>query len=220
MEENITQNINDKKTARELDIEARKRAIKMKRFGKYLVVVLILALVGYGGYKLVVKRESKPTPGVFFEAQTREHITVGESHPEYNSNPPTGGWHYNTPAQTGIYDREIPDETIIHNLEHSHVWISYRPDLLDQENVEKLADLAKKYGPKMIMTPRVKNDSPVAIVAWQYLLKFDEMNDETLRQMDEFIQYHRGTAGPENPLDFGFGDFRGSSVPSPTPMDQ
>lgn len=201
------------------EIKSRQRAIKTKMIFKYLIWILVLVLIIYGGYKLFGGKEDLgPAPGMFFEAQSRDHIQMGASHPEYNSNPPTGGWHYNQPAQTGIYDKELPDEQLIHNLEHSHVWISYRQDLLNKEDIEKLANLAKKYGPKMIMTPRSKNDSLVAIAAWQYLLKFDQINDATFQEMDKFIQYHRGRSGPENPLDFGFGDFRGKEAPSPTPM--
>lgn len=198
------------------------RRVQAQKTSKRVVVFLILILVAYGGYKLFANKapeSNKPTPGTFYEAQSRDHIAPGAAHPEYNSNPPTGGWHYATPAQTGIYDKELPDEQLVHNLEHSHVWISYKPDL-DKDGIEKLADLAKKYGPKMIMTPRTKNDSLVTLVTWQYLIKFDKVDDSTLEQMDDFIQAHRGRSGPENPLDFGFSDFRGKEAPSPTPMSQ
>lgn len=205
------------------EIKSRQRAIKTKRAFKYLVLVLILALVAFGGYKLFRNKdtgtESGPKPGVFYEAQSRDHIAVGSAHPEYNSNPPTGGWHYGAPAQTGIYNQELLDEQIIHNLEHSHIWVSYRQDL-DKDSIEKLASLAKKYGPKMIMTSRSKNPSPVAVTAWQYLITFDQVNDDTLKTMDNFIKAYRGKAGPENPLDFGFGDFRGKEAPTLTPMGQ
>lgn len=206
------------------EIKSRQRAIKTKRAFKYLTLVLILALVVFGGYKLFKNQDTGtdpgPKPGVFFEAQSRNHIAVGSVHPEYNSDPPTGGWHYGAPAQTGIYDKELPDEQIIHNLEHSHIWISYKPGVIDDEGIEKLVELTKKYGPKMIMTPRSKNPSPIAIVAWQYLITLDQISDDTLQTMDNFIKAYRGKAGPENPLDFGFGDFRGKEVSQPTPMGQ
>lgn len=199
-------------------IRAGRRLILIRKFFKLLIWVFILAVIIYSGYKLFKKGPTTP-PGTFFEAQSRDHITEGATHSEYNSNPPTGGWHYAQPAQTGIYDVELPDEQLIHNLEHSHVRISYRPDLLDKDSIEKLVDLTKKYGPKMIMTPRAKNDSAVAINAWQYLQKFDKVDDVSLEQMNDFIKYHRGKSGPENPLDFGFSDFRGGkAIPTLTPM--
>jgi|SRR3989338_280375 len=206
----------------ESEIKSRQRAIKTKKLVKYLVLALILVLAGFGLYKLLKSSDdtSGLKPGVFFEAQSRDHIAIGSPHPEYNSNPPTGGWHYDIPAQTGIYDKELPDEQLIHNLEHGHIWITYRPGAIDNESIEKLVSLAKKYGPKMIMTPRAKNPGPIAIAAWQYLITFDKVDDENLRVIDNFIRVYRGKAGPENPLDFGFGDFRGKEAPTLTPMGQ
>ncbi len=213
-----TQNNIDKKQEM---IRAGQRSVLVRKFFKLVIWLIILAIIGYGGYKLFKKGPSSPPPGTFFEAQSRDHITEGAEHPEYNSNPPTGGWHYAQPVQTGIYDIELADEQLIHNLEHSHVWISYRPDLLDKDSIEKLVDLAKKYGPKMIMTPRTKNDPTVAIAAWQYLDKFEKIDDATLDNMNDFIKYHRGVSGPENPLDFGFTDFRGGkAIPTVAPMNK
>lgn len=201
-------------------IKAGRRSILIRKFFRLLIWMFILAVIIYGGYKLFKKGPMTSPPGTFFEAQSRDHITEGATHPEYNSNPPTGGWHYAQPVQTGIYDVELSDEQLIHNLEHSHVRIAYRQDLLSKDDIEKLVNLAKKYGPKMIVTPRARNDSAVAITAWQYLQKFDKVDDFSLEQMDDFIKYHRGASGPENPLDFGFADFRGKPIPILTPMSK
>lgn len=142
--------------------------------------------------------------GEYFQAQSRDHIKSGAEHPAYNSNPPTGGWHYDQPAQSGIYDTEFRDEQLVHNLEHSHVWIAYKPDL-PAEQVELLAEIAKDYGSKIIMVPRQANDSPVALVAWEHLLKMETVDEAMVR---EFIEAYWGTAGPEKIADFGFKDFR------------
>ncbi|OGM99787.1 MAG: hypothetical protein A3B91_02175 [Candidatus Yanofskybacteria bacterium RIFCSPHIGHO2_02_FULL_41_29] len=183
---------------------------KKKMTKKTIQLFVILAIIGalawpiYSYFNKAVEQANKPLPGEYFVAQSRDHITVGQKHEIYNSNPPTGGWHYAQPAQSGIYDKEFPDEQLIHNLEHSHVWIAYRPDL-SPDQVEKLADIAKEYGSKIIMTPRVANDSPIALVAWERLLKMDSV-DEVLAR--EFVDAYRGTAGPEKIADFGFKDFR------------
>ncbi len=128
----------------------------------------------------------------FFPAQSREHIDEGASHPAYNSNPPTGGWHYNQPAAAGVYDTELPDERVVHNLEHGHVWISYRPDL-DKESINKIADIAISYSSKIIVTPRTKNDSLIAVVAWEHLMKLDSFQEDKILA---FIKQFRNK-GPE-----------------------
>lgn len=151
--------------------------------------------------------------GEYFQAQSRDHIKSGAEHPAYNSNPPTGGWHYDQPAQSGIYDTEFRDEQLVHNLEHSHIWIAYKPDL-PAEQVELLADMAEDYGSKIIMAPRQANDSPIALVAWEHLLKMETVDEVLIR---EFIEAYRGIAGPEKIADFGFKDFRGLKEQSSGP---
>lgn len=185
--------------------EAKKKTIQ--KIVWWLVILAALILLGwpiYSYFKTASNRVDKPAPGIYFQSQSRDHVTVGSQHPLYNSNPPTGGWHYDAPAQTGIYDKEFSDEQLIHNLEHSHVWIAHKPDL-SSEQIELLADIVKDYGSRIIMAPRSANDSPIALMAWEHLLKMDSVDEALVR---EFIETYRGTAGPEKIPDSGFKDFR------------
>ena len=196
-----------KKQEKEEMAQAERRKKLIKKGLWWLVILAVLILIGWRGYgyfkKAAVEGE-RPKPGQYFQAQSRDHIKPGAEHPAYNSNPPTGGWHYDQPAQSGIYDKEFSDEQLIHNLEHSHIWIVYKPDL-PADQVEKLADIAKDYGSKIIMTLRPANDTKIALVAWEYLLTMDAIDEVNIRK---FIDYHRGVAGPEKIPDFGFKDFR------------
>ena len=54
------------------------------------------------------------------------------------------------------------------------------------------------------MEPRAANDAPIALVAWQQLLKLDAVDEPQIRA---FIDAYRGR-GPENVPDSGFKDFR------------
>lgn len=183
----------------------------MKKSTGITLVIVILAVVaiGYGLYRVGTK-PPHPLVGEFFPAQSREHIQVGTPHDAYNTNPPTGGWHYAEPAQTGIYDKEIVDEQLVHNLEHSHVWIAYKPGKVSAEDINKLADVAKSYGSKIVMTPRAANpdDAPIALVAWEHLEKLQTFDEAKVR---EFIDDNRSYAGPVDERlipDSGFKDFR------------
>lgn len=182
------------------------RSQMLKNGLKWLGILVLAGLVVWKtyGYFKTASIEEATVQGDYFQAQSRDHIKIGDSHPAYNSNPPTGGWHYDQPAQSGIYDKEFLDEQLVHNLEHSHVWIAHRPDL-SADQVEKLADIAKDYGSKIIMAPRATNDSPIALVAWEHLLKMDTVDEAQARA---FIEAHRGLSGPEKLADFGFKDFR------------
>lgn len=204
-----------KKEIREKTAMAAQNKKKVKKLITALIYLVILVVVVFGVFKLATKK-GPPVPGEFFPAQSRQHINPGESHPPYNSNPPTGGWHYGQPVQTGIYDKPLPDEELIHNLEHGHIWIAYKPDL-PKDQIEQLVKIAKSYGSRIVMTPRAANDSPIAIVAWQHLFKLQNVDEPQIRV---FINAYRNVAGPEKNIpDFGFGDFRGkTNVPSVSPM--
>ena len=217
MEETTKTEYELKKEQKEKKTQGRQVKNRARTAGRMIIYFAVLLLVASGVYKLAT-RKAIPPPGQFYEAQSREHIAIGATHPTYNSNPPSGGWHYNGPAQTGIYDKELPDEQVIHNLEHGHIWFAYKPDLA-KDQIEKLAEIAKDYGLRIIMTLRTANDSPIAIVAWEHVYKLDLVDDATERQIRAFIGAYRNIAGPEKNIpDSGFGDFRGkSSVPSVSP---
>lgn len=188
-------------------VREEQRKKMMRKAVKWVITLAVLALLGwpiYSYFKKASNQADKPAPGQYFKAQSRDHIQPGAEHAAYNSNPPTGGWHYDQPAQTGIYDKEFPDEQLVHNLEHSHIWIAYHPDL-SADQIEKLADIAKDYGSKIIMALRPANDTSIALVAWEHLLTMDLVNEAVVR---EFIDAYRGLAGPEKIPDFGFKDFR------------
>ena len=173
-------------------IEAIRRAA-IKKFlilGVFIAVVLAFSAWGV----IVYQNRLKNLPGRFFANQGQEHIAVNAPHPEYNSNPPTSGWHYGQPAEWGVYTKELPDEQLIHNLEHGGIWIAYKPDL-SEEIKKKLEEFYKKYGRKIIVTPRAKNDSDIALAAWNHLDTFGvaEYSDE---RVEKFIKAFRNK-GPE-----------------------
>lgn len=207
--ENISNNVQQKyyftkKQEKERQIKAEHNKKKFIKIIKWLVVVAIGALIIFGLYKIATK-PGVPIPGESFSSQGQEHIDPGSSHPAYNSNPPSSGWHYPRPAQSGIYDTEFSDEQLIHNLEHGHIWIAYKPDT-SKDQIELLANIAKSYGSKVIMAPRKENDTSIAVVAWQHVFKLTVVDEA---QIKNFIDAYRGR-GPENIPDSGFKDFRNS----------
>lgn len=119
---------------------------------------------------------------VAFEILESPHIPEGSPRPEYNSDPPTSGPHYARWPEAGIYapDATIPDEYLVHNLEHGHVWLSYR-DASDSEIIDALAAIVQSYDGGIIMTVRPDNDSPVIAAAWGRVLKLESVDEEQIR---------------------------------------
>lgn len=138
------------------------------------VPVIFLVIAGVAIFLLVGAREQPIAKA--FPIQGIQHIKEGESHPPYNSNPPTSGWHYGTAAPWGVHERELPDEQVVHNLEHGGIWISYHPSL-DGETVDKLREIVRRYRSKVILTPRAKNDTKIALAAWGRLDTFDALDE-------------------------------------------
>jgi len=125
-------------------------------------------------------------PGEEFEIQPAEHIQQGADHPPYNSNPPTSGWHYSQQADWGFYTEELPDERVVHNLEHGGIWISYTN--VSDEKRSQLQDLAKQYPKSVIATKRTANDAPIAVASWGQLLKLESFGRA---RIVEFIEQNR-----------------------------
>ncbi len=127
-----------------------------------------------------------------------------------HSNPPTYGDHHPsdslgtdsdpgiTPRSTGIYTTEQPDEDLIHNLEHGHVWISYDPSLLSDADIAALEQLvrdgagnAEGSGVGVILTPRPANDQAIALASWAHLQTLDSYDPSLIR---DFVDTNRGKA--------------------------
>lgn len=79
----------------------------------------------------------------------------------YDQTPPFGGPHDSTWANcTGtVYADAIRTENAVHSLEHGAIWITYNPDLVDQDQIDSLAARVngKSY---MLMSPYLARAAP------------------------------------------------------------
>ena len=147
-----------------------------------VVVVGVVVWLGRGALRsgpATAGLGSTPLPIVDYAIQGRDHIALGQPHPPYNSNPPTSGWHYPQPADWGFYNEELPDELLVHNLEHGGIWISYR-SAEDTELINQLVALIRGYRSKVIITQRSRNDTPLAVAAWGHLMKLDHYDNTAI----------------------------------------
>ncbi len=170
--------------------EQRLQATRRRR--RSLAIGGVIALAAIAATGLGIWSAVRPKPGEPIASQGATHIARGQPHPAYNSNPPTSGWHTPQVAAWGTLRSEVPDEFVLHNLEHGGIWISYK-DPNDGALVEKLEGLASRNPSKIIVTPRQKNDSPIAVAAWGRLLKLNAYDERTIV---EFVDAFRNR-GPE-----------------------
>lgn len=133
---------------------------------------------------------------VAYEAIGREHIPDSQER-EYNSNPPTSGPHNARWVRpNGVYTTQYSDTLLIHNLEHGHVWLSYR-DEGDTEAIAILRAVQEKYADRVIVTYRPENDNRIEVAAWTRLLSLNELDSD---QIEAFIVRYSDQA-PESILE-------------------
>jgi len=132
------------------------------------------------------------------EIQSRDHIAVGAEHLVYNSNPPVGGWHYGQTARRNFYDEKIPDEYIIHNLEHGDVWIAYHPRI----STDAKKKLKRFLYSRVIITARPENNFDISLVAWGRVDGFNLEDGEFPKErIDDFIKRYKNKGTEKVPLD-------------------
>lgn len=168
-----------------------------------IIMVIGVLLAGFGIYTLAGSKDTSlpkelgvkipvdPTSG-------RLHINFGEQHASFTSNPPTSGPHYNIdglgPIECKFYDKEVLDESVIHNLEHGAVWITYKVN--DSKLKEQLKTIADE-NTKIAVSYRPKNDSLISLSGWGRLLKLDSFDETKIKQ---FIKIYRNGKDAPEPL--------------------
>lgn len=143
------------------------------------------------------EKESRPYVGEKIADMGASHVKQGESHAQYNSNPPTSGPHWGDGvAGAGIKDKEIPDELLVHSLEHGAVIVSYKSDL-PQDQVEKLKNVFNEASGKKIMVPRKNLDVPIALTSWGWILKLQTIDEAKIK---DFIKTNNDRAPEKAPI--------------------
>jgi hypothetical protein len=75
----------------------------------------------------------------------------------------------------------------VHSLEHGAVWITYTPDLAEDQ-VETLRDEMGSSG-FVLMSPYEDQDSPIVLSAWGIQLQVDDADDPKVNQfLNKYIQ--------------------------------
>ena len=136
--------------------------------------------------------------GVGTPVETAEASHVAEGQPvSYNSTPPTSGAHWPAWAACGVYDTELPDERIVHNLEHGHVVISH--NLTDPSELNRLVELTdelKEFELWGVLRRYSKIDpGSVGLSAWSVTDLSPGVDEERIKRF--YDNYHRNQFSEE-----------------------
>ncbi|WP_026536468.1 DUF3105 domain-containing protein [Arthrobacter sp. H14] len=178
--------------------EAAERRQKFLIYGISSLVVLVLigavafVLVGESRQQAAVEEAaSQPIEGVqTFEDLSRTHVPEPV---DYGQTPGVGGDHAPVWTNCGTYTSPVEEKRAVHSLEHGAVWLTYSPDLSD-EQVQELTDLADSRS-YVLLSPYPGQEEPLKASAWGTQVVLDGAGDERL---EPFIAaYAQGPQTPE-----------------------
>lgn len=107
----------------------------------------------------------------------------------YEQVPPVGGPHNNVWQNCGYYDEPIYNWHGVHSMEHGAVWITYDPELPD-EDIQRLRNLANQT--YVLVSPYPGLEDPVVASVWGHQIRLDEADDDRL---EPFIREYRMNPG-------------------------
>ncbi len=166
-------------------------------------IILLTLIIIFGGIWLASNsattnnaRLSRSMMGEKMADEGAAHVARNETHSAYKSNPPTSGPHWAGVAGAGIKDESVPDELVLHSMEHGAAVVWYREGL-EQSEIDKIKEAFNSSSGKKIMLARKDLDVPVALTSWNYLLKLDTVDETKIR---EFIETNNDRAPEKAPI--------------------
>jgi hypothetical protein len=185
------------------DDERRRRAEAARRaqrnrlvtYGAIALLVVAAVALAAGPLSSLLGAGGAQAQGTQFANQGQQHINRGDQHADYNSNPPTSGPHFADPARWGVHDQPLPDEQVVHNLEHGGIVVQYNCPDGCADLVAQLRDLVSGYRSKVLLAPRPNADVKcrVTLTAWTWMDCLDGFDAE---RINAFIRAHKDR-GPE-----------------------
>ena len=137
--------------------------------------------------------------------RTKNHVDLdsdsGNDFVAYSSVPPTSGDHWSIPQRCGFFNDPVPDEQIVHNLEHSNIVISY--NLPEQSDVNALEDVYNGLDEgwrnhfTVVRPYDLLPAGQVGLSAWGVLDVMDGVDQD---RIERFYEHYVGRLGPEGAI--------------------
>ena len=119
----------------------------------------------------------------------------------YNSVPPASGDHWSVPQRCGFFNDPVPDEQIVHNLEHRNIVISYNlPNEADVAALEEVYNNLDEGWRNHFTVARPYDqlaEGQVGLSAWGVTDVMDGVDQE---RIERFFEHYVGRLGPEGAI--------------------
>jgi len=178
-----------RRSARQIAAERQRRSALIKGLSIAAVVLVVAAIAGFVLYQRQQNASTIPEGTLSFTYAGAQHSTDPVT---YTENPPVGGVHNPTWQNCAYYPAPVANETAVHSLEHGAIWITYQPDL-PQEQIDTLRTLAESQS-YILVSPLDGIPTPVVASAWNRQVQLESADDPRL---DQFVRSFR--LSPEAP---------------------
>lgn len=102
--------------------------------------------------------------------------------------PPVGGKHYSVWQMCQFYDQPIDPGKGVHSLEHGAVWITFAPDL-PQDQIEKIKAIANGQD-YVLASPYPRLPAPIVLTSWNHQLRLQSFDQDVI---DRFIKVFKNS---------------------------
>jgi hypothetical protein len=184
--------VRKRKDQRKQEYEKQQRQWFYTKIGIGAVAAIVVGALAWGAWGQYQEWRVTRDVEEYFGAHDFDGIHFNEGEILYEQVPPTGGPHRPPGAwqNCGFYSEYIENERGVHSLEHGSVWITYDPDL-PQDQIDILREKAESSS-KVLVSPYPGMDAPVIASVWGKQIKLDGADDDRL---DPFISHYVNNPG-------------------------
>ena len=169
---------------------ARARRRRLIGFSSGAAVLVAVVLIVIWAVSRTPVQPSAASALVTSPGLARDHVN---GRVDYQQTPPAGGPHASVWQNCGSYASPVPNENVVHSLEHGAFWITYQPDLPANQISELRADVTgQPYG---LLSPYPGLPAPVVATVWGIQLKVQTAADPELKAF--IAKYADGSKAPE-----------------------
>ena len=166
------------------------RKIILWSFGGAVMLMIVLSLVLPSSLGNVSSSSASYSNGQEVVIQENEVVVAGQEHPDYNTQPPTSGWHYaidSSDLHWGKHEEQLEDEVQVAYLELGAVLVQY--NCVDPCPVleEALENVTNRYPEGVVLAPFSGMESTIAVTSWGWIYELENFDDS---RIDDFIQSH------------------------------